>query len=58
MAFELNASHFHTILNSQFRLDRLMPALLDIILEAAGAGRGFVMLCEEDGELSIKAARG
>lgn len=58
MAFELSASHFHAILNSQFRLDRLMPALLDIILEATGADRGFVMLCEENDELSIKAARG
>lgn len=54
---DLNAAHFHAILNSQASLERLMPTLLDIVLEATGAERGFLMLLAEDGKLSIQSAR-
>lgn len=44
-------------LNSQLKLDHLIPAVLDISLELTGADRAFLMLADERGELSIQGAR-
>ncbi len=57
MPFDLNTSHVHALLNSQRRLDHLMPTLLDIILEVTKAERGFLMLYDNGPEPAIKAAR-
>jgi signal transduction histidine kinase len=45
------------LLNSQLRLERLLPTALDIILKLTGADRAFLMLFDQDGKLDITAAR-
>ena len=45
------------LLNSQLRLERLLPTALDIILELTSAGRAFLMLFNQEGKLGITAAR-
>jgi transcriptional regulator with GAF, ATPase, and Fis domain len=44
-------------LNSHLKLDQLLPTLLDIVLELTGADRAFLMLCKENGKLSVREAR-
>jgi serine/threonine-protein kinase PknK len=57
MPFELNPSHVQSLLNAQRKLEDLMPAILDIILELTGAERGFLMLYDRERELAIQASR-
>jgi signal transduction histidine kinase len=45
------------LLNSQLRLERLLPTALDIILELTGADRAFLMLLDQEGKLNITSAR-
>lgn len=45
------------VLNSQLRLDQLVPTILDMSLQLTGAERGFVMLYHSNGELTIQSAR-
>jgi len=57
MSAELNSSHVLQILNSQLQLERLMPALLDMVLELTGADRGILLLYDSEGKLTIRSAR-
>lgn len=43
-------------LSSKLRLDRLMPAVLDVSLTLTNAGRAFLLISDDNGELSLKAA--
>ena len=45
------------LLNSQLRLERLLPTALDIILDLTSAERAFLLLMDQEGKLSITAAR-
>lgn len=54
---QINLLDFLAVLNSQLKLDRLMPTVLDISLEVTGAERAFLILFDKAGKLSIKAAR-
>ncbi len=44
-------------LNSEHRLPYLLELILDTVIELSAAERGFLLLVEEDGSLSIKVAR-
>jgi transcriptional regulator with GAF, ATPase, and Fis domain len=44
-------------LNSELRLPRLLELIMDTVIELTGADRGFLLLVEEEGKLSIKVAR-
>lgn len=44
-------------LNSQHKIDELLPSVLDLCLELTGAERAFLMLGDAGDELSIRAAR-
>ena len=44
-------------LNSEHRLPHLLEYILDAVIELTGAERGFLLLVEDDGSLSIKVAR-
>src|SRR5262249_42143107 len=57
MASELNSAQILQLLNSQLKLEHLMPSLLDIVLELSGAERGFLMLYDSEGKLVIRSAR-
>jgi transcriptional regulator with GAF, ATPase, and Fis domain len=46
-----------SILQSRLNLQDLLPAVLDTSLELTGAERAFLLMRDEHGELSIKAAR-
>jgi Nif-specific regulatory protein len=56
MNFSLPNSQLTELLQSQASLDRLIPTLLDIVLEATHAQRAFLILYE-NGNSVIKAAR-
>lgn len=45
-------------LNSSLELDVVMESLMDEVISATNAERGFLMLFEEDGTLSFRTARG
>src|SRR5262249_21196961 len=51
------SSHVLQILNSQLKLERLMPALLDMVLELTHAERGILLLQDTAGGLTIRSAR-
>lgn len=53
----MDASSLLALLNSQTDLDRLIPAALDLALEKTGAARGFLVLCDADGAISIQSGR-
>jgi transcriptional regulator with GAF, ATPase, and Fis domain len=57
MSSELNSAQILQLLNSQLKLDRLMPALLDIVLELTAAERGFLMLYDSEGKLVTQSSR-
>jgi serine/threonine-protein kinase PknK len=44
-------------LNSELRLPRLLELIMDTVIELTNAERGFLLLAERDGALSIKVAR-
>ena len=44
--------------NSTLELDRVLEAVIDGVISATRAERGFLMLIEEDGSLSFRTARG
>ena len=44
--------------NSTLELDRVLEAVIDGVISATRAERGFLMLIEEDGSLSLRTARG
>jgi transcriptional regulator with GAF, ATPase, and Fis domain len=44
-------------LNSELRLPRLLELIMDTVVELTEAERGFLLLAEDDGSLSIKVAR-
>lgn len=48
---------FLAVINSQIRLDRLMPEVLDFTLKLTGAERAFLLVYDNQKELSLKAAR-
>lgn len=48
---------FLAVINSQLRLDRLMPQLLDFTLGLTGAERAFLLVYDDANQLSMKAAR-
>ncbi len=43
-------------LSSELKLERLMPAVLDVSLRLTNAGRAFLLVLDGSGELSLKAA--
>lgn len=45
------------ILNSQLRLEHLIPTVLDVSLKLTGGDRAFLMLCEEEGSFVFKSGR-
>lgn len=53
----MDASSLLALLNSQTRLDRLIPAAIDLALEKTGAARGFLVLCEDNGDVTVNAGR-
>jgi sigma-B regulation protein RsbU (phosphoserine phosphatase) len=50
--------HLSQAFNSSLDLDEVLNRVMDEIIAAVGAERGFVMLCEADGGLVFRAARG
>lgn len=48
---------FLAVINSQIRLERLMPQVLDFTLALTGAERAFLLVYDSHKELSLKAAR-
>jgi transcriptional regulator with GAF, ATPase, and Fis domain len=44
-------------LNSELRLPRLLELIMDTAIELTEAERGFLLLLEDDGDLSVKVAR-
>src|SRR5687768_5348460 len=44
-------------LNGELRLPRLLETVLDTVIELTEAERGFILLREADGQLSVRAAR-
>jgi phosphoserine phosphatase RsbU/P len=44
--------------NSTLELDRVLEAVIDEVISATHAERGFLMLLEEDGKLNFRTARG
>jgi sigma-B regulation protein RsbU (phosphoserine phosphatase) len=50
--------HLSQTFNSSLDLDEVLKRVMDEIIAAMGAERGFVMLREDDGELVFRAARG
>ncbi|MBI2838127.1 MAG: sigma-54-dependent Fis family transcriptional regulator [Acidobacteria bacterium] len=47
---------FLTALSSELKLDRLMRAVLDVSLTLTNAGRAFLLVFDDNGEMSLKAA--
>lgn len=45
------------LLNSQTSLEKLVPAAIDLALEETGAARGFLVLCDENDELTVLSGR-
>ncbi|MEW6367650.1 MAG: sigma-54-dependent Fis family transcriptional regulator [Acidobacteriota bacterium] len=43
-------------LSSELKLERLMPAVLDVSLRLTNAGRAFLLVVDSSGELSLKTA--
>ena len=54
---DMDASALLSLLNSQTSLQRLIPAAIDLAIQQTGAVRGFLMLCEENGAVSVHAGR-
>lgn len=48
---------FLSVMNSHLRPDELLPAVLDLSISLSGADRGFILVYDSQGELSLKAAR-
>jgi transcriptional regulator with GAF, ATPase, and Fis domain/Flp pilus assembly protein TadD len=44
-------------LNSDLRLARVLETVIDTVIELTGAERGFLLLKDNDGELSVRVAR-
>jgi Nif-specific regulatory protein len=57
MELEWKAAYVQALLNSQRKLDELMPALIDIILDLTGAERGFLLLSGRNPEMTTASAR-
>jgi GAF domain-containing protein len=50
--------HLTQAFNSSLNLNDVLDRVMDEVIAALHAERGFVMLCEADGRLAFPAARG
>ena len=50
--------HLSQTFNSSLDLDEVLDRVMDEVIEAIGAERGFVALRDDDGELVFRSARG
>ena len=57
MELKWKAAYVQALLNSQRKLDQLMPALIDIILDLTGAERGFLLISDKNPEMTMASAR-
>jgi transcriptional regulator with GAF, ATPase, and Fis domain len=48
---------FLSVVNSHLRVEQLLPAVLDLSISLSGADRGFVLVYDSRGHLSIKSSR-